>query len=57
MFHSCAQTPNDSHVKTGTYGPVFTWLGIKNDYRTLIGIDEMDIVVKDGDEDEGVDDV
>ena len=28
MFHSCAQTPNDNHVKTGTYGPVFTWLGI-----------------------------
>ena len=27
MFHSCAQTPNDNHVKTGTYGPVFTWLG------------------------------
>ena len=35
----------------------FSWLGIKNDYRTLIGIDEMDIVVKDGDEDEEVDDV
>ena len=30
---------------------------MKNDYRTLIGLDEMDIVVKDDDEDEETDDV
>ncbi len=52
MFHSCAQTPNDNHVKTGTYGPVFTWLSIKNDYRTLIGADELDLVEKAEDEDD-----
>lgn len=33
------------------------WLGIKNDYRTLVGLDEMDIVVKDDYEDEETDDV
>lgn len=34
-----------------------TWLGIKNDYRTLVGLDEMHIVVKDDYEDEETDDV
>jgi len=33
------------------------WLGIKNDYRTLVGLDEMHIVVKDDYEDEETDDV
>ena len=31
---------------------VFLWLSIKNDYRTLIGADELDLVEKAEDEDE-----
>ena len=27
------------------------WLGIKNDYRTLIGVDSLDIVEKEEDDD------
>ena len=38
MFHSCAQTPNDSHVKTGTYGPVFTWQGLQDYHQTYCGL-------------------
>lgn len=30
----------------------FTWLSIKNDYRTLIGADELDLVEKAEDEDD-----
>lgn len=29
----------------------FTWLGIKNDYRTLIGVDSLDIIEKEEDDD------
>lgn len=36
---------------------IFIWLGIKNDYRTLIGLDEIDIVVQEDDEDWETDDV
>ena len=27
------------------------WLGIKNDYRTLIGVDSLDIIEKEEDDD------
>ena len=30
---------------------LFPWLGIKNDYRTLIGVDSLDIVEKEEDDD------
>ena len=30
---------------------VFSWLGIKNDYRTLIGVDSLDIIEKEEDDD------
>ena len=30
---------------------VFLWLGIKNDYRTLIGVDSLDIIEKEEDDD------
>lgn len=30
----------------------FSWLSIKNDYRTLIGADELDLVEKAEDEDD-----
>ena len=43
--------------KTSPKGLVLFWLGIKNDYRTLVGLDEMHIVVKDDYEDEETDDV
>lgn len=29
----------------------FSWLGIKNDYRTLIGVDSLDIIEKEEDDD------
>ena len=29
----------------------FIWLGIKNDYRTLIGVDSLDIIEKEEDDD------
>lgn len=29
-----------------------TWLGIKNDYRTLIGLDALDIIEKEDDEED-----
>ena len=41
MFHSCAQTPNDSHVKTGTYGPVFTWLGLSDLFQTFEDLESV----------------
>lgn len=28
----------------------FSWLGIKNDYRTLIGVDSLDIIEKEDDD-------
>lgn len=49
--------PIGYHVKSPPVGGLFAWLGIKNDYRTLVGLDEMDIVVKDDYEDEETDDV
>ena len=33
------------------------WLGIKNDYRTLIGVDSLDIVEKEDDDEEENSDV
>ena len=33
------------------------WLGIKNDYRTLIGVDNLEIIEKADDEDEENSDV
>ncbi len=37
---------------------ILPWLGIKNDYRTLIGVDDLNIIeVEDDDEDEENSDV
>ena len=36
---------------------LFSWLGIKNDYRTLIGVDNLEIIEKADDEDEENSDV
>jgi len=36
---------------------LFPWLGIKNDYRTLIGVDSLDIVEKEDDDEEENSDV
>ena len=42
--------PNDSSISLP--GVVLQiWLGIKNDYRTLIGVDSLDIIEKEEDED------
>lgn len=40
-----------SHAKSPPLGELFTWLGIKNDYRTLIGVDSLDIIEKEEDDD------
>lgn len=37
--------------KTYLWQIYFNWLGIKNDYRTLIGVDSLDIIEKEEDDD------
>ena len=46
------------HEKICPGGQIFSWLGIKNDYRTLIGVDSLEIIEKaEDDEDEENSDV
>ena len=32
-----------SHAKSPPLGELFTWLGMRDDYRTLIGVDDLGI--------------
>lgn len=42
-----ADQPKTNETHTGLISNCRSWLGIKNDYRTLVGVDEIDIVFKD----------
>ncbi len=39
------------HDKSRVHARLLSWLGIKNDYRTLIGVDSLDIIEKEEDDD------
>lgn len=43
--------PLQAYKKTRAKPSLFVWLGIKNDYRTLIGVDSLDIIEKEEDDD------
>ena len=46
------ELPTLSHAKSPPKGELLAWLGIRDDYRTLIGLDNLGIVeIEDGDED------
>ena len=44
-------TPNKVNSRRYRYLREFTWLGIRDDYRTLIGVDSLDIIEKEEDDD------
>jgi hypothetical protein len=43
-------SPNRNHEKMSPNGLIFSWLGIRDDYRTLIGVNGLDIIEKKNEE-------